>query len=250
MHPDLEKLIRLQQVDSEIAQLRAEVAGLPKRVAAIEAKLADAKARVESAKNAIKNDELARRRFEGEIQTQQQKISKYRDQSLSVKTNEEYRALMKEVEFAEDAIRKFEDQILETMVDADSKQVDLKQAEADLKADSSEIEKEKEHARMLTAEDEKKLAEANAERDSLRGGVGDDIMRVYDRVLKLRGTALAEARNHMCMGCRVMLRPQVYQDITSGDKVVTCDSCQRILYYIAPVENVAPASASAEQSAQ
>lgn len=250
MHPDLEKLIRLQQVDSEIARLRAEVAALPKRVAAIEAKLADAKGRVDAAKNAIKTDELNRRKFEGEIQAQQQKISKYRDQSLSVKTNEEYKALMKEVEFAEQAIRKFEDQILETMVDADSKHADQKQAEADLKAETAEIEKEKAHARSVTAEDERKLAENNAEREKLRGGVDPDIMRIYDRVLTLRGTALAEARDHMCMACWVMLRPQVYQDITGGDKVVNCDSCQRILYYIAPVENAAPASAAAEQTAQ
>jgi predicted nucleic acid-binding Zn-ribbon protein len=248
MHPDLEKLIRLQQVDSEIARLRAEVAALPKRVAAIEAKLADAKARVESAKNAIKNDELARRKFEGEIQTQQQKISKYRDQSLSVKTNEEYRALMKEVEYAEQAIRKFEDQILETMVDADSKLADQKKAEGELNAETAEIEKEKEHARAVTAEDEKKLAEDNAERDTLRSGVDADVIRIYDRVSKLRGSAIAEAKNQMCSACRVMLRPQVYQDILNGTKVVTCDSCQRILYYIAPVEEPAPA-ASAEQTA-
>jgi len=249
MHPDLEKLIRLQPVDSELARLRAEIAALPKRVAAIEAKLADAKSRVEGAKNAIKTDELNRRKYEGEIQTQQQKISKYRDQSLAVKTNEEYRALMKEVEFAEAAIRKFEDQILETMVDADSRQADLKQAETDLKDDTAEIEKEKEHARSVTAEDEKKLAEDGVERDSLRGGVDPDILRIYDRVLKLRGSALAEARNHMCMACRVMLRPQVYQDITSAGKVLTCDSCQRILYYIVPVEEPAAPAASAERTA-
>jgi predicted nucleic acid-binding Zn-ribbon protein len=217
-------------------------------VAEIEAQLADAKSRVAAAQNAIKADELARRKYEGEIQTQQQKISKYRDQSLAVKTNDEYRALQKEIDFAEQEIRKLEDKILETMVDADSKQADLKQAEKDLKTESAEIEKEKENERAVTAADEKKLAEANTERDSLRTGIDPDTMRIYDRVLKLRGSAIAQARDHMCSACRVMLRPQVYQDITSSEKVVTCDSCQRILYYVAPVEEPA-APATSEQTA-
>ena len=138
MTSDLQNLIELQQIDSQIAALRAEIAALPKHVAEIEAKLAGCKAKVEAMLAAAKADEAARRKHESDIQDQQQKISKYRDQSLNVKTNQEYKALMEEIKFAEDKIAASEDKILEIMVAADARKESLKKAEAELKADTAE----------------------------------------------------------------------------------------------------------------
>src|SRR5271169_2478335 len=121
MTSDLQSLIELQQIDSQIAALRAEVASLPKHVAEIEKKLAGSKAKVDAAVAAAKAEETAKKRHESDIQDQQQKISKYRDQSLNVKTNDEYRALMHEIKFAEDKIAASEDKILEIMVAADAR---------------------------------------------------------------------------------------------------------------------------------
>lgn len=231
MNSDLANLIELQKADAAIARLNAEIASLPKKVAAIEQKLAGSKDRADKAKAALKADEQARRKYEVDIEGHRQKISKYRDQMLNVKTNQEYQALGHEVSFAEQAIAKLEDGILETMVDADNKNADLKRAEGDLKAHTTEIEKEKEIVRERTAEDEKELAEWKGKRDGIRKSVDADVLNHYDRVLKFRGTALAEARNQKCQGCQVMLRHQVYNDLRSTDNFVTCDSCSRILYY-------------------
>ena len=235
MHSDLHKLIDLQQVDSRMAVLRAEVAALPRQVQQIEAKLAGSKARIEALQAAMKADESTRRKMESDIQDQQQKISKYRDQSLNVKTNQEYKALLSEIEQAEAEIRKFEDKILEIMVVADTRKEELKQAEGTLKAGTAENEKEKEHARRQTAEDEKALTELNAQRQGLRANLDDDTLRHYDRVFKLRGSALSAVHeNQMCSVCRVMLRPQVFQDVMRGEETMYCDSCQRILYFVPP----------------
>ena len=231
MNSDLANLIELQKADAEIARLQAEIASLPKKVSAIEAKLAGSKDRSEKAKAALKADELARRKHESDIEALRQKISKYRDQMLSVKTNQEYQALGHEITFAEQNIGKLEDKILETMVDADSKNAELKRAEGDLKAHTAEIEKEKAIATQRTAEDEKLLAGAREQRDSIRKSVEADTLRHYDRVLKFRGSAIAEALDQRCSACQVLLRPQVYNELRSTEKFITCDSCQRILYY-------------------
>lgn len=247
MNSDLEKLIDLQQIDFQIAALRAEIAALPVEVARIEAKLAGSKTKVEAAQAAMKADESARRKYESDIKDQQEKISKYRDQSLKVKTNQEYKALLSEIEQAERQIAKLEDKVLEIMVAADTRKETLKQAEAALKADTAENEKEKEHARRQTAEDEKQAAELGARRQQLRTGINDETLRHYDRVLKLRGSALAAVHDdEMCSACRVILRPQVYQDILKGEQTVYCDYCQRILYHVPPPQEEAPQEATPE----
>ena len=231
MLQDLENLKQLQVADKEIQRLRDEVAALPKRVAVIEEKLAATKAKLEKAKGAAKADEAARKKYEASIQDLQGKISKFRDQSLAVKTNDQYKALMHEIQFAEQEIRANEDKILDVMMNTEARDKDVKAAEAELKAEAAEIEKEKEDARQRTAEDEKLLAEWNGKRDGLRSGIDPDTLRRYERVMKYRGSGLSEVRDQKCTTCQVMLRPQTYNDVRAGQKIIECESCQRLLYF-------------------
>src|SRR5213595_1766163 len=159
MSPEIEHLISLQGTDREIQRLKAEIAELPRRVAVIEEKLAGTKAGLEKARATVKADDAARRKYESAINDLRQKISKYRDQSLEVKTNEQYKALLHEIGFAEQEIGKLEDKILEGMLDVEANEKTLKSAQAELKAETAEIEKEKEEARVRTSADEKQLAE-------------------------------------------------------------------------------------------
>jgi predicted nucleic acid-binding Zn-ribbon protein len=231
MLPEIENLLHLQDADKEIRRLRDEIAELPKRVAAIEHKLADTKAQLEKAQAAVKADEATRRKYETTISDLRGKISKYRDQSLDVKTNDQYKALLHEIQFAEKEIAAIEDKILELMLNADARDKEVKAAQAELKAETAGIEKEKADARLRTAEDEKQLAEWSGKRDQKRSGVNEDLLRHYERVSKFRGTGISEVRDHKCIACQVMLRPQIYNDVRTGQQTVICDSCQRILYF-------------------
>jgi len=230
MNQDLEKLIELDKVGQEVARLKDEIATIPRKVAEIEAKLNAAKAEVDAAKAAIKNQEANKRKFESDIQDWQQKISKFREQSLSVKTNEQYKALMTEIEFAEKHISECEEKILVGMDSAEGLNAALKKAEAELKADTEEIEKEKAHVLSVTAEDQKKLAELDKQRQSLRSGVDAATLAHFERIATKRKGAITEAFDQKCGGCNVMLRPQKYNELLSNKGLVTCDSCGRILY--------------------
>ncbi len=231
MLPEIENLLRLQEADKELRRLQDEIAELPKRVATIEHKLADTKLQLEKAQAAVKADEGARRKYDTAITDLRGKISKYRDQSLDVKTNDQYKALLHEIQFAEKEIAATEDRILELMVNADARDKEVRAAQADLKAEAAEIEKEKEQARKRTTEDEKQLTEWRAKRDTMRAGVNEDLLRHYERVSKFRGSGISEVRDHKCMACQVMLRPQIYNDVRTGQQTVVCDSCQRVLYF-------------------
>src|SRR5438045_9429248 len=157
MLPEVQNLIELQQADREILRLKEEMAARPKRVTAIEQKLAGTKAGLEAAKAAIKTDEAARRNYETAVQDLQGKISKYRDQSLEVKTNEQYKALLHEIQFAERDIRANEAKILELMASAEAREKDVKAAQLELKEATAEIEKEKTAARERTEDAAKQL---------------------------------------------------------------------------------------------
>jgi uncharacterized protein len=230
MHSDIENLLKLQEADKEIRRLQDEIAELPKRVSAIEHKLAGTKAQLEKAQAAVKADEANRRKYETAITDLRGKISKYRDQSLDVKTNEQYKALMGEIQFAEKEIATNEDRVLELMLNAEAREKEVKAAQAELKAEMAEIEKEKEQARQKTAEDQQLLAEWRTKRDGIRTGIDEDLLRHYERVSKFRGSGISEVRDQKCAACQVILRPQTYNEVRSG-KTIVCDSCQRILFF-------------------
>jgi hypothetical protein len=190
-----------------------------------------AQSAVEAAKEKAKSNQGNRKKLEGEISTIEGKISKYRDQMMAVKTNEEYRALQHEIEHAQLAIRKVEDDILNLMLEAETGQTDLKAAEALLKEDQQKVQAERKALEEGNKRDLGAMDSYLKERKEIETSVSSDLVSRYDRVRKHRGgIGVAPARNEVCEICKVRIRPQVFQDIRRNDQIIACDACQRILY--------------------
>jgi predicted nucleic acid-binding Zn-ribbon protein len=70
---------------------------------------------------------------------------------------------------------------------------------------------------------------------------------LYQRIsARIRdGVAVAEARNGACTACFMALRPQMMAEVRRGIEIITCDNCNRILYYAAP--DSAPTNSTASQ---
>ncbi len=236
MLPDLKLVIRLQEVDNRLTELTREIAALPKHIAEIEKRLVSHERKLEADRAALAANQKERKKCEGDIQLQEQKISKLKDQMLQVKTNEQYRAFQNEIEFCQKEIRKLEDRILELMTESEPLDKNVKSAEAALKAEKIEVEAEKNTARERTVVDEKNSAELRQERAEIVKDVTPAVYLRYERARKgRRGIAVAEAVDGRCMCCNMTMRLQFFQDLKKGDQVLSCESCQRILYYNPPV---------------
>ena len=231
MNADLKQLIRLQAVDISIQELRSRIDKFPGISKALDEKLRSAQSALDAAREKAKNDQAKRKKLEAEIATVEAKISKYREQMLAVKTNEEYRALQHEIEHAQSAIRKVEDEILNLMMEAETSQGEIKTAEARLKEDQQKVSAERGRLEEGNKHDLSALDSCVRERKEIESSISSDLLPRYERVRKARGgIAVAAARNEVCEICQVRIRPQVFQEIRRNDQIIACDACQRILY--------------------
>jgi uncharacterized protein len=235
MNPNIQNLIELQKLDDVIRELAAEVASLPGKIAEIEGTLHTHIQQVESDKHALAENQKSRRRREGEIAAARDKISHFKDQSLMVKTNEQYKALLHEIEFHEQKIRQTEDQILGEMIESESLEKKVRVAEAKLAEERQRAQAEITVAEQRKREDDEKLGELRVLRSAAQSQIPLEIYETYERIARGRkGLAVVPVQDGTCGACHVHLRPQVVSELISSDQFHSCESCGRILYYVAP----------------
>ena len=147
------------------------------------------------------------------------------------RTNEQFRAFQHEIQFCKDAIDQFEERILENMEQAETLQSNVSQAAADLKVEEANVAKDVEVASARIEADKQERARKALDRNAAVGQVLSSTMQVYERIRKVRGTAVAPVIDESCGACHVRVRPKVLQDLRHlTDGIFTCESCGLIVY--------------------
>jgi predicted nucleic acid-binding Zn-ribbon protein len=249
MNADLERIITLQKLVSAAHDAERRLADEPEREKAFEARIDTARRRLAAGKERLAENQNARRAVEKDVAMHQGRLSKFREQAMAVKTNQEYHAVQKEIGFAEGEIKTIEDRILELMLQGDDLAATVKRAEAELAAEEKAVEADRRALAAELATMKSSLERIAGERAEVVRGLNAHVLAIFELVLRRRnGVAVAQARDGICTVCHVRLRPQVFNTILRNDQIVQCDSCQRILYH---VPAAAPAtSGSVPQSAQ
>jgi predicted nucleic acid-binding Zn-ribbon protein len=233
MHADLERVITLQRLDSEAAAARKKLAEGPEREKAFDARLEEARQRIADARARLAANQEARRAIEKDVALHQGRLSKYREQAMAVKTNQEYHAIQHEIAHAQGEVKKHEDTMLERMVEADDLAATIKTADAELAAEQKTIAADRtamhvEHAAVQTA-----LDALGSQRAAVVAAIDRRVLAIYETAAaKRQGIAVAEARDGGCLVCHVRMRPQMFNEVRRNEAIVQCENCQRILYYV------------------
>jgi uncharacterized protein len=235
MNHDIEKALHLQRIDMQRSDLEKEIAALPKHIAVIEQQLGSHQRQLDADHATLAANQKDRRAQDADIQTHQQKISKLREQMMTAKNNEQYRAFQHEITFCEESISKCEDRILVLMEQTEQLEANVKTAEAALAKEKVHVDGEKDATRKRTAADQAKLKELLAERNQVQAALPAGVYTAYERIRRRTPIVVAAAYGGRCGACQLELRPQMMQEIRKGDGIYYCENCRRMLYYNVPV---------------
>jgi predicted nucleic acid-binding Zn-ribbon protein len=230
---ELEQLIALQNADTSIRRLQAELESTPRRRAEIENEFDQRAFEFKTLGQARDAARDARAQLERDLAEQRARAEKAERDLMSSTNSKSYEAAIREADAAKKQISELETKILEQMEAGEAAEKALAEREPEfsrLRTERDErLQAFDEQARALAAEVEAR----RRERERLFAGLPPAVKSQYQRIAaRIRdGVAMAEARNGSCSACFIALRPQVMAEVRRGDKIVTCDNCNRILYY-------------------
>jgi predicted nucleic acid-binding Zn-ribbon protein len=217
------------------------IAEAPGRIAALDALLQSATTALAAAKQALTDNQTQRRSIDKDLIAAQQRQDKYKEQVMAVKTNEQLHAMQHQIKAVGEEVGQHEERVLVSMMEADEINANIKKAEAALKAAQTRVATERAAIENETKAHQAAAADCAGARDKVVASMDNKgAIETFQRIAKVRGTAVARAEGERCTICQVRLRPAVFAEVRRNDSLIQCDSCNRILYFVAPPPPKAP----------
>ena len=231
MSPVLVSLVALQSLDTASDTARKRLAELPAVEQALAARVTQAAEAVDAAKAHLEDNQQRRRALEKDAALVDTRLARFDDHKAAVKTNQEYKALLHEIEVAKGEKDGIEEKILGLLLEADDFSAALKSAEGVRAAAAREGEQGRVALSAERGALEAELARLGDQRRRMASALDAALLTKYDQLLKQRrGLAVVPMTGETCSACQLRQRPHMAQQVRRGEIVVQCESCQRILY--------------------
>lgn len=227
----LNNLIQLQTLDSEIYALRYEKESKPKEIKTLEEAFAEKKQLLEILEKNALDLQKQRKGRELELASKEESIKKLETQLYSLKTNKEYQAMLQQIDDAKADASVIEDQILESLEKIDKAKIDMEQEKQMLQEEEAKFDAQKKNIENRIKEIDDRLAQLEGQRRQVTPQIETKILTQYERILVNRdGLAIVSVKDDSCRGCNMLVPPQVINLIKMYERIITCEVCNRILY--------------------
>jgi uncharacterized protein len=233
----LDRLYRLQEILLEVKRKTDRKEKTPDHLSHIEAAYKDAVKRRQEAESRLTQAESRRKMLEGEIADFAEKLKKYQQQLVAVKTNREYGALLNEMDGVKREIRQREDEVLSLEETLAKTRAEAAESDVAFPAETAGYEEQMTEWRAEQAVLADEIARAEEKASELRSSLDRRLLSTFERIARARsGVAVARVtmvarQTAACSACNVRLRPQLLSDLRLSKEPILCESCKRILYW-------------------
>lgn len=240
MNELLTQLVTLQAIDLEIDQIdnaiKSEQSGLDERLAA----LAKRETLINELQEKISSQDKEIRTLEGEMADKMDHVRERQSKMMQVQTGREQTALLKEIEDAKKSAKEKEEKIVAIMESTEKLTAQLEEEKNMLKGEKALVAEETEKVRTNIESINKGKKRKDSVRNEQASKIKASILRKYDTLRQRRnGLAVVNVVDGVCQGCFMAVPPQRFNMLLKGDQIFDCPTCQRLNYYVPPVEEEA-----------
>ena len=237
MKGQLNQLIHLQEIDTQLIQITAKKSDQPRKLEEARRPVQDTQKSLEQTRSKVEGASKKKREKEQDLQAQEGQVEKLKSRQAQIKTNKEYHALLQELESAKEAIGRLEEALLLLMEELDNQGKVLTQHEQSLiEAETAyrSIEGELlEEAKQL----DETISKLEAERNEAIGQLDAKLRQKYEQIKQVsKNIVVVPIINGSCGGCHTNLPPQLVAEVKLEAELLSCSYCHRILYWKVPTD--------------
>ncbi|PWJ57406.1 hypothetical protein CLV98_107114 [Dyadobacter jejuensis] len=235
----LDALLKLQEIDSSLDEIRKTRGDLPEEVQDLEDEVAGIETRLAKFKGEIANLNSEIDNFKSAQKDGEKLIKKYKEQQMNVRNNREYDAITKEIELQELDMQLADKKINEARARIRLIEEDANRADNSLKERNEDLKAKKDELSQITSESEAEEKDLLTSREKHTKKIEERLLKSYQRIRgnSINGLAVVNVSRGACGGCFSIVPPQRQADIRERKKLIVCEHCGRIL---ADVESVEP----------
>jgi predicted nucleic acid-binding Zn-ribbon protein len=226
----IENLLALQEVDIRIRQLKQRLELLPNEKRTIEEQQQKDEIELKSSKEKSLKAELDIKQVESEIAKVNEEIQRLQKQSVMVKKNNEYKALMTEIDHCKEKISDFETKEITLLDELEKDKNEYNEIEKNFAAKTRSLKEELAELNEIGQDIGAEIENMKNSRKPLQAKIEPDILNAYNRILaKGRGTPLIKVHDGNCGNCHLKLIPQTLNQ-TKKAVLTMCENCSHLLY--------------------
>jgi predicted nucleic acid-binding Zn-ribbon protein len=231
VHNKLQLLLKLQKVDDTLRQTLKKNQDLPRKIQELGKNLEDDKAAFETSQMNLKQATREQHKLEKELNESIDQLKKKQSRVFEIKTNEEYKALLKEIEYTKQIHSEMEDRILHMFDDIENLEKETRHKEKALKIIENNTRKEIELITKEIASIKQELEELEKERLEICQKLNPELLSQYEILRQRRsGLAVVVIQQEICPGCHLYIPPQTINEVLQTGEIRQCPHCRRILY--------------------
>jgi hypothetical protein len=225
-------LLSLQDLDDTLDELRREAEAIPARKRDLEEEVRAEEAGLEKAKEDSEHIAIERKDQELELESVNEKMTKFQTQLYQVKTNREYEALQHEIGDLKEKAAVLEDRILESLERAEESSTRIEREEQALEKERARVQEEEAGMDQRLKELQDRIAVKEDERVRLVADMDPVLLKRYERIRENKdGLAVTYVKNGACGGCFRQIPPHEQQRLKKEDRIISCEGCGRILIW-------------------
>lgn len=233
MKEELARLRELQQIDLQLDQLEQEKKVILDRLDENKGFLDKLVEDLDTQKSELDEIRKLQTSKKDDLTDIKEQHDKRRKRLHNVGSTKEFNAVEKEIEVLKKSVEQTEEELLHLGEVIDTTQASIAEKEEKINQLRQSIAQEEANAEAGLAEFDRKIKALNEREETRRKEVSKRVLYKYDFIRQRRPgeSAIAAAKDAHCEACFMSVPPQLYIEIQRGDAMVTCPSCQRILYF-------------------
>lgn len=232
MLTELTRLIDVQEIDIVIQEVTQDLTKLPEELKAGEAAQEELKASHAARLQELEDLKARRRDTETEMADMEESIKNSRQRLMEIKSNIEYKAMLKEIAFKEDQRDQRETRLLEFMELMETQNRLIAEQIGQMAEQEAILVQQRKEVAVQVAKLQRELAELEEKRKKVRKVVPAPLMKRYEFIRQRRNSsAVCPVHEGVCLGCHMNILPQQFIDLQKGLEILQCPHCQRILYW-------------------